>query len=214
MRLQHLFFENTAKKYPNFIAVDDHGKKITYRKLDLLANKVANLLSENGCSNNDRVCILTKKNINLYASILGILKAGSCWVPFSNLFPDHRLKSLIQEISPKFIIIESDYYNLIKNCYDKKLTKILIIDINKKNKMFFSKLHLKKQSSKVPQNKKIFSTDLAYIIFTSGSTGKPKGVMVTHGNTSHFLENTSLYFKTTNSYFETQIPILKHKLMF
>ena len=63
MRLQHLFFENTAKKYPNFIAVDDHGKKITYRKLDLLANKVANLLSENGCSNNDRVCILTKKNI-------------------------------------------------------------------------------------------------------------------------------------------------------
>ena len=100
MRLQHLFFENTAKKYPNLIAVDDHGKKITYRKLDLFANKVANLLSENGCSNNDRVCILTKKNINLYASILGILKAGSCWVPFSNLFPRQRLKSLIQEIAP------------------------------------------------------------------------------------------------------------------
>ena len=195
MKLQHQFFEDTVKKYPNYIAVDDHGKKITYKNLNIYANRIANLLSVNGCKNNDRVCVLTKKNINLYASILGILKAGSCWVPLSSSFPGQRLNLLIKELEPKFIIIENDYFDLIKSLINKKITKILIIDSKKKQKkLFFTNNDLNKFEGKLI-SRKIYSEDLAYIIFTSGSTGKPKGVMVTHGNTSHFLKNSSIYFK-------------------
>ena len=35
MNFQNEFFEKSAKKYPNYIAVDDHGKKITYKNLDI-----------------------------------------------------------------------------------------------------------------------------------------------------------------------------------
>ena len=41
----------------------------------------------------------------------------------------------------------------------------------------------------------ITKLDLAYIIFTSGSTGQPKGVMVTHGNTSEFINIVDIFFK-------------------
>ena len=44
---QHSFFENTAKKKPNLIAVDDEGKKTSYKELDISVNKVANLLVKN-----------------------------------------------------------------------------------------------------------------------------------------------------------------------
>ena len=61
MMYQHNFFEKTAKKFPNAIAVDDHGKKISYKQLDIFANKIANLILSSGFSTNERICILTKK---------------------------------------------------------------------------------------------------------------------------------------------------------
>ena len=120
MNLQNNFFEKTAKKYPNYIAVDDHGKKITYKNLDSLSNKLANFLLDNRCQVNDRICIFTNKSINQYASILGILKAGACWVPLSALFPTDRIKFLLKTLAPKFIIIDEIFYSKISKIYNKK----------------------------------------------------------------------------------------------
>lgn len=194
MNFQNEFFEFTAKKFPNYIAVDDHGKKITYKNLDAFSNKIGNFLHNNGCGANDRVCILTEKNINQYASLLGILKTGSCWVPLSYLFPKERINFLLKIIEPKFIITESIHYKKIINLYNKKTTKILLIDTKERKKNFYTRKDVMKlPSSKVISN--ICGSDLAYIIFTSGSTGKPKGVMVTHENTSTYLNNSIKYFK-------------------
>ena len=194
INFQHEFFEITAKKFPNYVAVDDHGKKISYKNLDIFSDKIANFLYDNGCKVNDRVCIFTQKNTNQYASVLGILKAGSCWVPLSYLFPKERIQFLLKIIEPKFIITENIYYKKITNLYNKKITKILLIDKSESNKSFYSKKDiLEQKTSKIVNN--ICGSDLAYIIFTSGSTGKPKGVMVTHENTSTYLNNSKKYFK-------------------
>ena len=64
MYLQHNFFEETAKKYPKYIAVDDHGKKITYQQLDKEANQLANFIRKLDITSNNRICILLEKNIN------------------------------------------------------------------------------------------------------------------------------------------------------
>ena len=153
---QHSFFENTAKKKPNLIAVDDGGKKTSYRELDISANKVANLLVKHGCKGNDRVCILVKKNVNLYVSILGTLKSGMCWVPLSSLFPKARLKELINELNPKFIIVDSENFKIIQNLYRKNKTKILVINKNLSKKNIYSKKDLLKQSKFKP-NVKIYT---------------------------------------------------------
>ena len=34
MNLLHQFFENSANKYPELIAVNDHGKKMSYKSLE------------------------------------------------------------------------------------------------------------------------------------------------------------------------------------
>ena len=62
-------------------------KNFKYIYLDKFANKIANFLISHGIEPNDRVCIFTDKNINQYASVLGILKSGACWVPLSASFP-------------------------------------------------------------------------------------------------------------------------------
>mgnify|MGYP001176173178 CR=1 FL=1 len=130
MNLQHNFFEKTAKKYPRYIAVDDHGKKTTYQQLDQEANKLANFIRKLDIVPNNRICILLDKNINQYLSILGILKSGACWVPLSKNFPLERLKNIINNVKPSLIITDEE--SLIKN--NKIFNKIntLIIDSKKK----------------------------------------------------------------------------------
>ena len=194
MKFQNDFFEQTAQKYPNYIAVDDHNKKITYKNLDIYSNKIANLLKENGCKYNDRIIVFTGKNINQYASVLGILKSGSCWVPISYLFPDKRINFLIKDIKPRFIITEKIHQKRLSKLTSIK--NILVLDsddVVKKN--FLSKKEVLKEKKTKPILLNPCTSNLAYIIFTSGSTGNPKGVMVTHENTSQFLKNSDKYFK-------------------
>lgn len=192
MMYQHNFFEKTAKKFPNAIAVDDHGKKISYKQLNIFANKIANLIVSSNFSTNERICILTKKNINLYASILGILKSGGCWIPLSNQFPKSRINFLIKFNSPKIVIIEKEFLHLIKK--DKKI-KIIVIDDNSVSRSHFTKKDIIQQMNTAPNIKNLNLSNLAYIIYTSGSTGQPKGVTVTHLNTSTYIYNSKKYFK-------------------
>ena len=193
---QHNFFEETVKNSPNKICVSYSGKNFKYIYLDKFANKIANFLISHGIEPNDRVCIFTDKNINQYASVLGILKSGACWVPLSASFPSARIKYLIKVLKPKFIISENKYYDNYSNIYEAFNSKVLILDKNKKNnKKTYNLSSLSKYSSKQPVLKFSLSpNDLAYIIFTSGSTGNPKGVMVSHKNTSTFLNISKKLF--------------------
>ncbi len=192
---QQNFFEHVALKHPNFIAVDDHGNKISYKNLNIFANKIANLILKSQFNPNDRICILTKKNINLYASLIAVLKSGGCWVPLSDQFPKKRINYLVNLTSPKFVIIEKEFLNLISK---NNKAKIIVINENKNSRKFLTKKNIWSQKSDTPIIKNLNSSDLAYIIYTSGSTGNPKGVMVSHLNTTSYILNSKKYFKIKN----------------
>ena len=85
-------------------------KKTNYKTLDCLSNQIGNFLLKNNCKPNDRIIIFTEKNYRMYASILGVLKSGACWVPLSSFFPKKRIFGLIKTIKPKLIITDKKIY--------------------------------------------------------------------------------------------------------
>ena len=124
---QESFFEITAAKYPSLNAVDDHGKVITYSKLDEKSNKLSKFLKDLGTFSNERVCIFTSKSINQYISILGTLKSGGCWVPLSCDFPDKRLIYLIESLKPRVILCDSSTYKKSKELLSKISVKTNLV---------------------------------------------------------------------------------------
>ncbi len=194
---QHAFFERTADRFPGAPAVDDHGRATTYAELDGRANRIAHLLRGLPCSPNDRVIVFTEKTADQYAAVLGALKAGACWVPFSNAFPAARQQSLTETLRPIAIIADTTTRDaaLTLAAEAEETPAVLVLGASDgADTGVLTESDLAAQPDTRPDMGTLTSDDLAYIIFTSGSTGTPKGVMVRHRNTARFLDHCHGFF--------------------
>src|SRR5690606_12043109 len=77
----HELFENQVKKTPDSIAVVFEDEQITYRELNVRANRLANYLVELGVGPEQRVAICLERSIEMMVSIMAVIKTGAAYVP-------------------------------------------------------------------------------------------------------------------------------------
>lgn len=165
-------FEQNAKHNPDTIAIETSNGKITFGELNKLSDRCANALIEKGVGRGQLVGISLIRNVNLVASILGVLKTGAGYVPLDPGFPQDRLDYMIESSTLKILITEEFLASRFTHGEEKLLISQII------NEPRFDKV--------VPEVKNEL-TDTIYVIYTSGSTGNPKGVELTHGSVTNFL---------------------------
>ena len=173
-------FETQAEQSTKAVAVIDGELNLTYDELNRRANQLARYLLTIGAGPEVRVGICAERSLNLIIGILGILKAGSAYVPLDPGYPMERLSFMLKD-SDLSIILTDQKSSRIFNTEDIKTFCLdyLEVDLGR-----FSSENLRNRAD--PEN-------LAYVIYTSGSTGNPKGVMVTHSailNTIRWLQQT------------------------
>lgn len=172
--LLHALFENSVRRCGSHIAVEYQNQTISYRNLEIQANRFAHHLRSTGIKNGDRLCLLLPKSLELYAVILGILKAGASYVPLDPVYPQNRVRFIATDSEAVALVTSSEFFNLAGSI---KLPNIYLNEV---------RTNISKQSKK-PLSLVISPEDEAYVIYTSGSTGQPKGVPVSHGNASHLV---------------------------
>ncbi|WP_342026024.1 amino acid adenylation domain-containing protein [Cytobacillus pseudoceanisediminis] len=170
----HHLFEDQVTKTPEGIAVSFGERKLTYRELNIEANRLANALQKRGVRPGEMIAICVEKSLEMAIGILAIWKSGAVHVPLDPYYPQSRLEMMIEETMPSILLTQQHLYDRFSNFS----TEVLKLD---EYPSFY-----KNEEVTIPELE-VKGGQPAYITFTSGSTGRPKGVMATHQGPVNYL---------------------------
>ena len=168
--------EEQAQRTPDRTAVIACGEKLTYRRLNEQANRVANALIRAGVGPNAIVGVMLERSQYVPIARQGILKAGGAFLCIDPEYPDNRVAYTIEDSGMRHLIVTRD----ILACRSDLLTRADL-------KVSLIEEMLLEESSENP-GVPVDPDDICYCIYTSGSTGRPKGVMISQRNLVNFVD--------------------------
>ena len=104
----HIQINNIARFMPTKKAVICAGKSLTYDELDLLSNQIAVFINSKNIGEDAPIGVLLDRNIYVYVTEIGILKAGGAFVPFIPEYPDERIDFCMQDSNISLLITTED----------------------------------------------------------------------------------------------------------
>lgn len=164
----HQSIEEQVQRTPDATAVIFGKQRLTFRELNARADGLAGVLQTLGIGPGVAVGVCLERSLEMIVGLLGVLKAGGCYVPLDPAYPKERLTFVLTDAQPPVLLTQASLQSMLK--FEIPNLKVLCVDKPPHAS------HLTPPAS-APQ-----SNDLAYIMYTSGSTGQPKGVMITHRN--------------------------------
>jgi len=141
--------------------------KLSYCDLSQRANLVCQFLLCKGVSGDEIVCLYMNKSIQLYISILGVLKAGAAYIVIDPQAPLERTRRILEGSKCRCCLTSGDLQP------QEAFSTV-------ENVLFYDEI-----AASTPHevlHPTVDGMNLAYAVFTSGSTGTPKGVLVTRNN--------------------------------
>jgi len=200
MDLFHQYFENSARRFCDRIALSIGEEHATYTQVNYLASFIANILIDRGLERGERVAMYASISIEAVASAIAIFKAGAVLVPIRHTVDAAELIAELIDCGAR-ALITNDPRVIDLDFSSTELKTVVPIDgtpsfsVDRR----ITDFRLQKKQSEIVS--RMLDPDLdrpAAIFYTSGSTDRPKGVLVSHRNmvsaflsVSGYLENTS-----------------------
>ena len=213
------YLENSARQYPQRTAIICEGLKISYRRLNEMANRFAACLSALGIGKGDRVAILLPNVIPCVVSYYATLKIGAIAVMCNPQHTDRELLFQFQDSAATILITmdllanrmialrpQTELKQIIHTSFGDYLPlagnllfplsagrKGLTARVQPAEDVYRWKNVLSNYSANHRRNG-VSMYDVAMIQYTGGTTGVAKGVMLTHANLSFQTQQIDAWF--------------------
>ncbi|WEW57918.1 hypothetical protein PRK78_003385 [Emydomyces testavorans] len=159
-------------------------QKLTYFGLNIRSDRLAKQFCSFGIGPGSLVSIYLEKSLELYISILAVVKAGAGYVPITPQTPAQRAQFIISEADCRVCVTNSELLATLE-----LPSNMFVLDSNG-NQL--------RQCGKPDFTQHGDEPSVAYAIFTSGSTGVPKGVLVSHDNLKENIAVLSEIYPTSS----------------
>jgi len=148
-----------VRQNPTRAALIWNGERTTYHQLEGQAAQVHAALGST-CSQPDTlVAILLPRTPQLFAAMVGVLRAGGAFLLLTPNQPENRIREILRQSGAAALIT-------LPQLGGRYADQLPVVDI--------SALPAERVSSPVDDQ----GDSLAYVVYTSGSTGTPKGVEI------------------------------------
>ena len=174
----HQLFEKQVELTPDAVAVVFADQELSYRELNDEADRLATRLRCLGVGPEVRVGLCVRRSLEMTIGLLGILKAGGCYVPLDPTYPKERLAFMLKDSEAPVLVTQESLQAELK----LEIPNLKQLCLAPQRSTSAGALR-----GAPPSPSRCAGPDnLAYVIYTSGSTGTPKGVMLTHRNVANF----------------------------
>ncbi len=167
------------------VAIYFEDRRVTYRDLYRLSNKIANFLKRIGVEKYDRVGFRMRNMPEAVAVNFGIMKAGAIPVPLNPMWAKKEIVHVANNAEIKAIFVTGDdkTFKAVEESVSEFSTvqKVIVTERENLSDPFVSFDEVYRESAKFDPVPLEIGTPAA-ILFTSGTTGLPKGCV-------HFVEN-------------------------
>jgi amino acid adenylation domain-containing protein len=171
-RRVHELFEQRARSRPDTVAAVHGDRSLTYAQLNARANRIARALRARGLDREGVVAVVTERNLDWMAAVLGVFKAGGVYLPVEPHFPADRIATTLSRAECGVVVTEpGSTTTLDAALHDLPGITRLLVD---------QALTEDHPDGDADLGVAVAADQLAYIYFTSGSTGQPKGAMCEH----------------------------------
>ena len=184
--LLHHFFEQSARRWPDAVAVDvppsggRPRRTVTYGDLHRRSSTVARVVQRAVRRPGIVAILLSRTTEDLYLAQLGVLRSGSAYVCLDPSFPDEQLGHILGDAAPALLVTDrAGHERAIRVGYTGA---VQLVD-----------------GTAEPAARPVIApaapAGLAYVIYTSGTTGKPKGVLVGHQGVVNLIRSDVAEFR-------------------
>ena len=158
------------------IIFSDINTSVTYREFVAKCKTVASSLMKYF---NKTVAVFDNRDVNTLIAMIGTLYSGNHYVVIDSASPAERIDKIFETVKPAAAIIQEKNAGLVSAL---SVNYGEVYDISRISNGKFNGVEISNRQ------KRVVSTDPAYILFTSGSTGIPKGTVVSHLNVISYIE--------------------------
>jgi len=174
----HELFAEQAAHRPQEPALSFGGRILTYGQLDVRANRWAHHLRRLGVGPDVPVGICMEPSIEMLVGVLGILKAGGCYVPLDRDYPSERIAFMLADTQAAVLLTQPHLADAMPG------GGALVLGVDPEDAAVAGE----SPETPAPVTR---SDHLACIFYTSGSTGRPKGAPVPHYAVTRLVRNTN-----------------------
>ncbi|MDU9030247.1 non-ribosomal peptide synthase/polyketide synthase [Pseudomonas mediterranea] len=170
----HRPFERQARLQPDAIAVELHGRGLSYGELDRQANHLAWAMIGQGAGPGQRVAIHLPRSLEMVLALVATLKTGAAYVPLDPSQPLARRQGILDDCQPCLLLWDAERVEALQTGEGCRRLSV----------------RLSATATPAPAAPPLAQPgpdDLAYVMYTSGSTGLPKGVAMGHLALSNLL---------------------------
>ncbi|MFI7099489.1 amino acid adenylation domain-containing protein [Streptomyces sp. NPDC050161] len=159
-------FEEQARLHPDREALIAGPHRLTYRQVNVLANRLAHHLAQLGVGPEETVGIHLPRSAEMVVGLLAVQKAGGAFVPLEPTWPALRIAGIVDNARPVAVLTTAEDADGLPDT-------VTPVELDLTGDWFAGQPESDPGVPLDPEN-------LAYVIYTSGSTGTPKGAMIRH----------------------------------
>lgn len=167
-------FREAAAAYPDNVAVVYRGRKLTYRELDAITDRLAVMLKKNYEIRRESVVGIMIERSELMAIFpIAVMKAGGAYMPLDPHFPEDRLSFMIEDAGVNIILSDDGLAETVVPSFKGEIVNASVLET------------LEDSDAGILEDP---APDSAMVyLYTSGSTGKPKGVVLEQHNIANYM---------------------------